>query len=133
MSATERDRLRIEAATLRTRALRMRAAGNADDRWEAVCMLRDAAHKEIASLGHVDDPQRHAEIEARVEACSAFLLAKDPLRALDQWARIPAEAFSSDSGAVLAGSVKPLLGAGMAELATAWRDVLGDTDPPAAA
>ncbi len=112
---------------LKTRAARLLALGDAEERWEATVLLRDAARREIEALEARALPSPAEDVRARVEACSLFLAAKDPLRARAQWALLPREAFSPRED-VTSPPVAPIqgsYGALQANFARAWRMVLG--------
>ncbi|WP_437682021.1 hypothetical protein [Sorangium sp. So ce131] len=123
MIATERDRLRREASAMKMRAMRLRALGDVDDQWNALVLLRAAARKELAALAAQSAPSEQEEVGARVEACGLFLDARDPVRAAEQWARLPRWAFLSSPGAAMLDALRPVYKETIADFHAAWHEV----------
>lgn len=125
MTRPDRDALLRAAGALKMRALRLRALGDADDRWEATALFREAAKHEIAALETLNHPPPDEVTGARVEACGLFLEARDPLRAAEQWSLLPPAAFLEGATAALPAAVKAHYNAGLTGFAAAWCSLLG--------
>lgn len=107
-------------------ARRLLISGGADERWEAIVLLRDAAEHELTAAGALDGASDETRTAVLVEACRLFLEARDPLRALEPWALLPRAAFEprGDRKAPVA-SVAPLFGEAVSAFARDVRRVLG--------
>ncbi len=107
-------------------ARRLLAEGDADERWEATALLRDAAEREVVALQVLDPLAEEARTAALVEACRLFLEARDPLRALEPWALLPRAAFEArgDRPAPVA-AIAPLFGEVVSGFSRALRQVFG--------
>ncbi|MGK3988468.1 hypothetical protein WME99_35825 [Sorangium sp. So ce136] len=121
MTASERDRLRSEAAAMKLRAMRLRMLGDEQDRWEAIVLLHRAAWNELAA---VEEPARRSEQEeasARIEACGLFLEASDPIRAAEQCSRLPLWVLTSDAGVAMLSGFRSKYQTQSTNFLTGWR------------
>ena len=114
------------AAASKEAARRLLTCGGADERWEAIALLRDAAERELVTLETLNAASDEARTAALVEACRLFLEARDPLRALEPWALLPRAAFEprGDRPPQVA-SIAPLFGDAVSDFGRALRQVLG--------
>lgn len=127
MSPSEHDAVLREAAALKMRAMRLRTLGDAEDRWEAMALFRDAAARELAALAAPVAEVAEDRAGAMIEACGLFLLGRDPLRAAQQWAALPAGAFAGEGGLAKVATLKTLHATTLIAFADAWRSLLGQT------
>ena len=121
VSSNERDRLLREASALKMRAMRLRTLGDADDQWEATVLFREAARKDLAALAALQRAPEQEEAGARIEACGLFLEGHDPVRAAEEWARLPRWVFSTEDGAAMLEKLKPLYDEVLGKFSGAWR------------
>ena len=121
MTPGQGDALLHEASVLKMRAIRLRTFGDAEDQRQAITLLRQAARKQLGALEAQGSASARAEVGARVEACGLFLEGGDPVRAAEQWARLPRWAFFTERGAAMLERVKPLYDERVADFTDAWR------------
>lgn len=85
------------SALSKARSRRLATLGDADDRWEATALLRDAAEQtlaEVATRGDAPDIDRSS---ALAEAWALYMYAKDPLRAVELRRHLPPSALPPSS------------------------------------
>lgn len=129
---------------MKMRAMRLRAFGDEKDRWEAIVLLRRAAMNEVAALAAMSAMSAmsansdHREVteqeqaSARIEACGLFLEAHDPVRATEQWLRLPRWLTTSDAGAGIMERVQPLYQQTSERFLAAWSRLKTESDRPPA-
>jgi hypothetical protein len=121
----EREDLLKRASAKKMRAARLRAVGDEDAQLEASKFFREAAKDELDALLLVPDASEQEQAGARIEACGLFLEARDPVRATEQWKRIPRWVFMTDTGHALMERLDPVYRQQRDNFAKRWRAVMG--------
>lgn len=117
MSRSDIERQRHEASIMKMRAMRLRALGDEKDQWDAILLLRRAAEKELA-VAHRKAVSEQEQARALIEACGLFLEARDPVRATEQWLRLPGWVFASNTS--MLERLKPLYREATRTFAADW-------------
>lgn len=120
-----RAQLLREASVLKMRAMRLRAVGDTSDHWESVRLFHRAARKELEALAALSSPSTQEQEGACIEACGLFLQAMDPVRAAEQWGKLPLSAFTSASSAAGLAELSPYYERQITEFSHAWRALSG--------
>ena len=74
-----------------------------------------------AALAALQRAPEQEEAGARIEACGLFLEGHDPVRAAEEWARLPRWVFSTEDGAAMLEKLKPLYDEVLGKFSGAWR------------
>ncbi len=117
---------------MKMRAMRLRAFGDENEQWEATVLLRRAAMNELAAIAERPDVTEEEQASARVEACGLFLEARDPVRATEQWLRLPRWLSSSDAGAGMMERLQPLYQQQSERFLADWSRLKAEPDRPPA-
>ncbi len=125
MTQPDRDTLLRRASTKKMRAARLRALGREDEQFEAALLFREAAKEELEALTLLGDPSEQEQAGVRVEACGLFLEARDPVRAAEQWRRLPRWVFTTDAGQALLERLEPAYQEQRSEFSERWRALTG--------
>jgi hypothetical protein len=132
VTGSELRGLRDQAGAMKMRAMRLRAFGDEQDQWEAIVLLRRAAMNELAAVADRRDVTEQDLASARVEACGLFLEARDPVRASEQWQRLPRWLAISDAGAGMMERLQPLYQPASERFLADWALLKTESDRPPA-
>jgi len=122
MTAESREELLRRAGVLKMRAMRLRALGAPDEERQAIVLFHEAARAELDALATLSAAPAAEEAGARIEACGLFLEGKDPVRAAEQWVRLP-RWVSTEAGAGAITRLLPFYRDQLALFAAAWRSL----------
>ncbi len=122
MTAENREEFLRRAGVSKMRAMRLRALGAPDEEWQATVLFRQAAQAELDALAILSSVPVEEEAGTRIEACGLFLEGKDPVRAAEQWARLPGW-VCTEVGAGAIARLLPLYQDQMTRFAAHWRSL----------
>ncbi len=105
------------AVLSKARSRRLATLGDADDRWEATALLRDAAEQTLTEVAPPGEAPEIDRSSALAEAWALYLYAKDPLRAVELRRHLPSSALLPSS--------RPVHGELVSTFSRAVREVFG--------